>query len=85
MSIYALGSLRPQIHPDAYVHPDAVVIGDVLIGAHSSLWPGAVLRADFGRIVIGERTSIQDGTILHTTEDCAPIRTSPMTTASGCT
>ena len=69
MSIYALGSLRPQVHPDAYVHPDAVVIGDVLIGAQSSVWPGAVLRADFGRIVIGERTSIQDGTVLHTTAD----------------
>lgn len=73
MPIYALGSLSPQIHPDAYVHPDAVVIGDVLIGAHSSVWPGAVLRADFGRIVIGERTSIQDGTILHTTEDWSTV------------
>jgi carbonic anhydrase/acetyltransferase-like protein (isoleucine patch superfamily) len=69
MPIYALGSLRPQVHPDAYVHPDAVVIGDVRIGAQSSVWPGAVLRADFGQIVIGQRTSIQDGTVLHTTED----------------
>jgi carbonic anhydrase/acetyltransferase-like protein (isoleucine patch superfamily) len=68
MPIYALGSSRPQIHPDAYVHPDAVVIGDVRLGAQSSVWPGAVLRADFGQIVIGERTSIQDGTVLHTTE-----------------
>src|ERR1019366_3466395 len=69
MPIYALGSLRPQVHRDAYVHPDAVVIGDVRMGAQSSVWPGAVLRADFGQIVIGERTSIQDGTVLHTTED----------------
>jgi len=69
MPIYALGSLLPQIHPDAYVHPDAVVIGDVRIGAESSVWPGAVLRADFGQIVIGERTSIQDGTVVHTTEE----------------
>jgi len=69
MPIYALDSLMPQIHPDAYVHPDAVVIGDVRIGAQSSIWPGAVLRADFGQIVIGERTSIQDGTILHTTQE----------------
>lgn len=69
MPIYALDSLLPQIHPDAYVHPDAVVIGDVRIGAESSVWPGAVLRADFGHIVVGERTSIQDGTILHTTEE----------------
>lgn len=69
MPIYALDSLLPQIHPAAYVHPDAVVIGDVRIGAESSVWPGAVLRADFGHIVVGERTSIQDGTILHTTEE----------------
>jgi carbonic anhydrase/acetyltransferase-like protein (isoleucine patch superfamily) len=68
MPIYALGSLRPQVHPDAYIHPDAVVIGDVRIGAKSSLWPGVVLRADFGQIVIGQRTSIQDGTVLHTTD-----------------
>ena len=71
MPTYALDSLVPQIHPDAYVHPDAVVIGDVRIGALSSIWPGAVLRADFGRIVIGERTSIQDGTVLHATEEWA--------------
>ena len=73
MPVYALGPLMPQIHPDAYVHPDAVVIGDVQLGAHSSVWPGAVLRADFGRIIIGERTSIQDGTILHTTEEWSTV------------
>jgi len=73
MPIYAVGPLVPQIHPDAYVHPDAVVIGDVQMGAESSVWPGAVLRADFGRIVIGERTSIQDGTILHTTEEWSTV------------
>lgn len=69
MPIYALGRQVPRIHPDAYVHPDAVVIGDVAIGAESSVWPTAVLRADFGRIAVGERTSIQDGTVVHTTEE----------------
>lgn len=68
MPVYALGDLEPRIHPDAYVHPDAVVIGAVVIGAEASVWPAAVLRADFGRIEIGERTSIQDGTVVHTTE-----------------
>ncbi|MEQ4723649.1 gamma carbonic anhydrase family protein [Nonomuraea sp. B19D2] len=68
MPVYALGDQVPRIHPDAYVHPDAVVIGSVTIGAESSVWPTAVLRADFGRIEIGERTSVQDGTVLHTTE-----------------
>ena len=73
MPIYALDSLVPQIHPDAYVHPDAVVIGLVRIGAQSSIWPGAVLRADFGQIVIGEGTSIQDGTVIHATPEWATV------------
>ncbi|MGI8764072.1 MAG: gamma carbonic anhydrase family protein, partial [Ilumatobacteraceae bacterium] len=46
MPIYALGDLVPSIHPDAYVHPDAVIIGDVTVGAESSVWPTAVLRGD---------------------------------------
>lgn len=73
MPIYALGDHVPDIHPDAYVHPDAVVIGEVTIGAESSIWPGAVLRGDSGSITIGARTSIQDGTVVHTTE-FAPTR-----------
>lgn len=67
MPVYALGDQEPSIHPDAYVHPDAVIIGSVTIGAGSSLWPTAVIRGDDGHIVIGARTSIQDGTIIHTT------------------
>ena len=67
MPIYALGELEPDIHPDAYIHPDAVVIGDVRIGAFSTVWPSAVLRGDHGHIAIGERTSVQDGSIIHTT------------------
>ena len=70
MPIYALGDLEPVIHPTAYVHPDAVVIGLVTIGAESTVWPCAVLRGDNGGIEIGERTSIQDGTVIH----CIPTR-----------
>jgi carbonic anhydrase/acetyltransferase-like protein (isoleucine patch superfamily) len=69
VAIYALGDHVPQIHPDAYVHPDATVIGRVVIGANSTVWPGAVVRGDLGDIQIGARTSVQDGTVLHTTED----------------
>ena len=69
MPIYALGDQVPSIHPDAYVHPDAVVIGDVTIGAHSSVWPCAILRGDDGAIVIGQRTSVQDGCVVHTTPE----------------
>jgi len=67
MPVYALGDQVPVIHPDAYVAPGAVIIGSVEIGAESSIWPGAVLRGDDGRIVVGARTSIQDGSVLHTT------------------
>lgn len=59
----------PRIDERAFVHPDAVVIGDVRIGADSSIWPGAVLRGDDGYIQIGERTSIQDNCVIHTTPD----------------
>ncbi len=68
MAIYALGDLVPTIDPTAYVHPDAVVIGNVTLGPGASVWPSAVLRGDHGAIRIGARTSIQDGSILHTTE-----------------
>lgn len=67
MPIYALGDVVPRIDELAYVHPEAVVIGDVTIGPDSSLWPGAVLRGDSGRIVVGAGTNIQDGAIIHTT------------------
>ncbi|MFP5320575.1 MAG: gamma carbonic anhydrase family protein [Acidimicrobiia bacterium] len=68
MPIYALGDLEPTIADDAFVHPDAVVIGDVTIGSESTVWPSAVLRGDSGPITVGERTSIQDGSVIHTTE-----------------
>lgn len=69
MPIYALGDHEPTIHPSAYVHPEATVIGRVTLGPDSTVWPGAVLRGDFGEIRVGARTSVQDGTVLHTTED----------------
>ena len=59
---------QPQIDPDAFVHAAAVVIGEVTLGALSSVWPTATLRGDDGPIRIGTRTSIQDGTVIHNTE-----------------
>lgn len=67
MAVYALGDDVPEIDPSAFVHPDAVVIGAVVIGPQSSVWPGAVLRGDGGSIRIGARTSVQDNAVLHTT------------------
>lgn len=68
MALYALGDAVPTIDPTAYIHPDATVIGSVTIGPESTVWPGVVLRGDHGSIVIGARTSIQDGSVIHTTE-----------------
>ncbi len=73
MAVYALGDRVPDIHPDAYVHPDATVIGDVRIGAEATVWPGAVLRGDYGRIEVGARTSVQDGTVVHATAELATV------------
>lgn len=73
MPIYALGSEQPHIDPTAYVHPDAVIIGAVTIGPRSSVWPGAVLRGDDGEIHIGAETSVQDGSVLHTTPDIPTV------------
>jgi carbonic anhydrase/acetyltransferase-like protein (isoleucine patch superfamily) len=71
--IYALGDDQPDIHPTAFVHPDAVVIGRVRIGAEASVWPCAVLRGDHGTIEVGARTSVQDGTVVHTTREWPTI------------
>jgi carbonic anhydrase/acetyltransferase-like protein (isoleucine patch superfamily) len=63
--ILALSSGRPTIADGAWVAPGATVVGDVTLGAGSSVWYGAVLRGDGDRIVVGERTNIQDGCVLH--------------------
>ncbi len=67
MAIYALGEREPDIAPDAFIHPDAVIIGNVTVGSGSSIWPGAVLRGDGGRITVGNFTSVQDGAVVHCT------------------
>ncbi len=56
-----------MVRENVFIHPSAVLIGDVQIGGCSSIWPGAVLRADFNSIIIGEYTSIQDNSVLHPT------------------
>jgi carbonic anhydrase/acetyltransferase-like protein (isoleucine patch superfamily) len=59
----------PDIDAGAWVDEMALVVGDVRIGADSSVWPMTVIRGDINRIVIGERTNIQDGSVLHVTHD----------------
>ena len=57
--------LSPKIHETAFVAENAIVIGDVEIGAASSVWFGSVLRGDVNYIRIGARTNIQDGSVIH--------------------
>lgn len=59
----------PKIHPSAYIAPGATVIGDVTLGEQSSVWFSAVVRADINRIVIGPRSNIQDGAVVHLADD----------------
>lgn len=56
---------RPHIATDAYIAPNATIIGDVTIGPGASVWYGAVVRGDVGRIIVGPRTSVQDNVVLH--------------------
>jgi carbonic anhydrase/acetyltransferase-like protein (isoleucine patch superfamily) len=63
----------PQIASTAYVDPAAVVIGDVALGEHSSVWPCTVLRGDAHFIRIGARTNIQDGSVLHGMKSEYPV------------
>jgi carbonic anhydrase/acetyltransferase-like protein (isoleucine patch superfamily) len=59
--------VHPQIHPTAFIEESAQIIGDVSIGEQSSVWFNAVVRGDVFYIRIGERTNIQDGTVIHVT------------------
>lgn len=63
---------HPKIHESAYVTDDAIIIGDVEIGAESSVWFGSILRGDVNYIRIGERTNIQDGSIIHVSSKTHP-------------
>lgn len=67
MPLYAIGEREPVIADSAFIHPDAVIIGDVTIGPESTVWPTAVLRGDHGRIIVGSKTSVQDGAVVHCT------------------
>ena len=63
--IKSFQNTSPRIHETAFVTEDAIIIGDVEIGEQSSVWYGSILRGDVNFIRIGNRTNIQDGTIIH--------------------
>jgi len=65
MAVYRLGDHRPEIDPTAWVAESATVVGRVRLGADASVWYGAVLRGDNDHIVVGARSNVQDGSVLH--------------------
>ncbi len=65
MPLYQLGSKKPKIDPTVLIAPNASIIGDVVVGSRTSIWPGAVLRGDYGRIRVGANCSIQDNVVVH--------------------
>jgi len=72
MSIRPYRGQLPVIHPSAFVDDSAQVIGDVVIGAESSVWMQVVIRGDVNYIRIGDRSNVQDGTIVHVQHDTHP-------------
>jgi carbonic anhydrase/acetyltransferase-like protein (isoleucine patch superfamily) len=67
MPTHSFNGMSPQVAPDAFVAPGAQVIGNVTIGAGASIWYNCVLRADVQTIVVGPRSNIQDGSVVHVT------------------
>ena len=65
MPVYSFQGMVPVVDPSAYVHPTAVLIGDVIVGAGVYVAPCAVLRGDFGRLVIEEEANVQDHCVVH--------------------
>lgn len=83
MTIRSFQNKTPRLGERVYVDPAAVVIGDVIIGDDSSIWPGTVLRGDVNFIRIGKRTNIQDGSIVHVTHDGPYTRPGGLATVIG--
>jgi len=65
MALYEFEGKKPQVPSDSFVHPDAVLIGDVRIGHECLIAPGVSIRADFGPVIIGNRSSVQDNAVIH--------------------
>jgi len=65
MPLFSFEGVSPQVHPDAWIAPTATLIGNVIVEKDASVWYGAVIRADFGQIIIREGANIQDNSVLH--------------------
>ena len=83
MPLYQLGSKKPRVHPTAMIAPNASIIGDVTVGSRTSIWPGAVLRGDYGKIRVGANCSLQDNVVVHCSSKNAGLIGNGVTVAHG--
>jgi phenylacetic acid degradation protein len=83
MALYEFDGKRPQVPADSFVHPNAVLIGDVKVGHECLIAPGVSIRADFGPIVIGDRSSVQDNAVIHVYPGSQSIIENDVTIAHG--
>ena len=83
MSLYEFDGKRPQVPVDSFVHPDAVLTGDIKIGHECLIAPGVSIRADFGPVVIGNRSNVQDNAVIHVYPDSRVIIEEYVTVAHG--
>lgn len=81
--IIELNGIQPDIDESAYIAPTAVIVGDVSIGPEASVWFGAIIRGDEGKIIIGARSSIQDNATLHVNASADTVVESDVTIGHG--
>lgn len=65
MALYEFDGKRPQVPDDSFVHPQAVLIGDIKVGHECLIAPGVSIRADFGPVIIGDHSNVQDNSVIH--------------------
>jgi carbonic anhydrase/acetyltransferase-like protein (isoleucine patch superfamily) len=73
MPMFSFEGVSPTVHPDAWVAPTATLIGDVVVEKNASIWYGAVLRGDFGKIIIREGANIQDNSVIHVNDGVCEV------------
>lgn len=83
MALYEYEGKRPQIPSDSFVHPNAVLIGDVRLGHECLIAPGVSIRADFGPVIIGDRSSVQDNAVIHVYPGSQSVIEDDVTVAHG--
>ena len=69
MPLFAFEGKSPSVSPSAWIAPTATLVGDVRVEDEASVWYGAVLRADFGPIIVRRGANVQDGSVLHGGDD----------------